>query len=70
MKSKCVSSMLVADLFNSCINEEDTARPPPCPAWVAIPAAQLTCRPPEQRTDGYVPPVNYRLQNSSRNAPA
>lgn len=49
-------------LLHSCVDEEETARAPPRPAWIAIPAAQLAVASPEADRGSYVPPVNYRLQ--------
>jgi hypothetical protein len=49
-------------LLHSCVEEEETARAIPRPAWIAMSAAQLDVPAPQARQDGYVPPVNYRLQ--------
>lgn len=49
-------------LLHSCTDKKDMALPPPYPAWLAIPAAQLEVQAPEPAGTSYVPPVNYRLQ--------
>lgn len=49
-------------LLRSCVHEEEVARTPSEPAWIAMPAGQLEVADPEGAGTHYVPPVNYRLE--------
>ncbi len=49
-------------LLHSSIDEKDMAESRSRPQWIAMPAAQLEVPAPAPAQDGYVPPVNYRLQ--------
>lgn len=52
-------------LLHSCTDEADMERSVPQPLWLSMPAAELAVpdpSPPPQTT--YLPPVNYRLQQS------
>jgi hypothetical protein len=50
-------------LLHSCIDEEEMKRAPPPPAWLPMPAAELSVPDPNIEEEGvYQPPINYRLQ--------
>lgn len=53
-------------LLQTAINQEELARPAPNREWRAMPASQLDIQPaktaPASTEEGYVPPINYRLE--------